>query len=135
MRRPRAGFTLIESCAAAALLAASLAIVVGLLTSVARQRQAAERHAKALIVADNLLQRLTGEPYAAITTDRADELRQEANRGEALPNSTVAIKVVEDTGPPVGKRIEVDVTWPATGDRTIRRHQVATWVYKAKGNP
>ena len=132
MKRARTGFTLIESCAAAALLAATLAMVVALLTSVARQRQAAERHAKALIVADNLLERLTGEPYESITADRADELLQAAEVLEMLPDGAVAIKVAEENKPPARKRIEVDVTWPSAGSRTTAKHQVATWVYRAE---
>ena len=133
MRRSRKGFTMIESCAAAAILAAALAIAVGLLTSVARQRQGASRHAQAVVIADNLLQRLTSEPFAAITPDRAEEIRREAV-AEIAPDGDLAIHVTDVTGSPAARRIEVDVTWRAGGTAPYRHHTVATWVYQREAS-
>ncbi|HVA45202.1 MAG TPA: hypothetical protein VNH11_02350 [Pirellulales bacterium] len=129
MRRSRSGFTLVESCAAAALLAAALTIVVALLTSVARQRQSAGLHAKAVVAADNLLERLTAGAYDSITPQRADELRQASKIAEQLPDGTVALRVAAIDGSPPGKRIEVDVHW-RSGSRGASRHRVATWVFR-----
>jgi type II secretory pathway pseudopilin PulG len=129
MRRPREGFTMIESCAAAAILAAALAIAVGLLTSVARQRQGASRHARAVVIADNLLQRLTNEPYRALTADRADEIRRQAV-SEMLPDGDMAVRITDVSDSLPGKQIEVDVTWRAGGTAPYRHHTVATWVYE-----
>lgn len=133
MRRPREGFTMIESCAAAAILAAALAIAVGLLTSVARQRQGASRHAQAVVIADNLLQRLTNEPYAALTADRADEIRRQAV-SEMLPDGDLTVQISDVSGSPAGKRIEVDVTWRAGGTAPSRHHAVATWMYQREAS-
>ncbi|HQU45407.1 MAG: hypothetical protein B7Z73_14285 [Planctomycetia bacterium 21-64-5] len=129
MRRSRSGFTLVESCAAAALLAAALTIVVALLTSVARQRQSAGLHAKAVVAADNLLERLTAGPYDSITPQRADELRQASKIAEQLPDGTVALRVAAIDGSPPGKRIEVDVHW-RSGSGGASRQRVATWVFR-----
>ncbi|MGH7192720.1 MAG: hypothetical protein ACREJM_04200, partial [Candidatus Saccharimonadales bacterium] len=71
-RSLRQGFTVIECCAAAAMLLATLTVVASLLTTVARQRQTATWQARAIIEADNLLERLTAEPYAALTPGRIE---------------------------------------------------------------
>jgi prepilin-type N-terminal cleavage/methylation domain-containing protein len=134
MRRSRQGFTLIESCAAAAILAAALSVAVGLLTSVARQRQGASRHAQAVIVADNLLERLTSEPYEALTAERADEVRRQSEIAGLLPNGEVQIRLGEASGSPPAKRIEVDVIWRTTGTGSPSHHNVATWVYGREAN-
>jgi type II secretory pathway pseudopilin PulG len=131
MRPSRHGFTLIESCAAAAMLAVALGVLVALLTSVVRQRQGAARHAQAMIVADNLLERLTAEPYAAITAERAEVLRLASNVAELLPQGRAEIKITDAAGRPDGKRIEVEVSWRATDNGPPSKHQVATWVYEA----
>lgn len=127
----RRGFTLIESCAAAALLAAVLGIAVALLTSIARQRQSASLHAKAIIIADNLLERLTAEPFDAITADRANELQQASSLRELLPDGMAAITVTDVDGPPPGKRIEVKLEWQARAGGAPSQYTVATWVFRA----
>jgi Tfp pilus assembly protein PilV len=129
MRRSRYGFTVIESCAAAAVLAAALTVVVSLLISVVRQREGATCHAQAVILADNLLERLTTESYEAITTERAELVRQAANVDDLLPQGDAAMRVSDVTGPPAGKRIEVEVSWRAGSNGPLSRHQVVTWVY------
>ena len=132
MRPSRSGFTLIESCAAAALLAAALAIAASLLSSVARQRRSATLHATAAIAADNLLERITGESFAAITPELAGELGQRSNIADLLPDGAVEITVNPVVGPPPGKRIEVELTWRTSGSGPPARHAIATWVFQAK---
>lgn len=132
MSRARRGFTLIESCAAAALLGAAFVAAVSLLSAVARQRQAAVLHARAIVAADNLLERLTYIPYEEITPGRADELRQASKIAEILPNGVVAMEIAGEAGSPPGKRIEVEVTWRTAGKGQPARHCLATWVYRAE---
>lgn len=132
MKRTRAGFTMVECCAAATVLLAALVLAVGLLTGVARQRQAASAHAQAIVVADNLLERITGEPYSRVAAERADEWRRESNVDELLTDGAASIDVSDEAGSPPGKRIAVEVTWRATPTGPLSRHQVATWVYRRK---
>ena len=124
---------MVECCAAAALLAATLAIVVSLLSAVLRQRNAASLHAKALIAADNLLERITSEPYESMTAESVAEFGSASNVAEMLPDGVVEIKVSEESGSPSGKRIEVEIAWRTTGAQPSSRHRVATWVYRAEG--
>jgi Tfp pilus assembly protein PilV len=133
MRTSRSGFTLIESCVASALLVAALAAVVGLLAAVARQRQGASCHAQAVIIADNLLEQLTAEPYDALTPERADEIQRAANAVELIPGGDAAIRLSDASGSLVAKRIEVEVTWRLSGTAPPSHHAVATWLYRREG--
>ncbi|HWB07675.1 MAG TPA: hypothetical protein VG826_00420 [Pirellulales bacterium] len=134
MRRSRHGFTVLECCAAAAVLGVALTMVVALLTSLVRQREGATRHAQAVILADNLLERLTAEPYEAITAERAELVRQTANVADLFPHGEAAIRLSDVAGPLAGKRIEVELSWQAGRDAPASRHHVATWVYAGIGS-
>lgn len=133
MRTSRTGFTLIESCVASALLVAALTTVVALLASVARQRHGASCHAQAVVIADNLLERLTAEPYDALTFERADEIQQAANMTELIPGGEAVVRVSAASGSLAAKRIEVEVTWRISQTAPPARHAVATWVYRREG--
>jgi Tfp pilus assembly protein PilV len=129
----RAGFTLIESCSAAALLIAALSLAVALLTGVARQRQAASLHAQAVLTADNLLERITAEPYESITSEHAEQLLRDQHLSEVLPESEAKIDISTEGGPPPGKRIIVEIAWQPRAGGPAARHRVASWVYRAEG--
>lgn len=127
----RSGFTVIECCAASALLAAALTAVVTLLTSVARQRQAAGWQAQAVIEADNLLERLTAEPYDELTEEiAAMDVRDSV--AERLPNVAVEARIVEEAG---RKRLEVSISWRGPHSEQARRHRLVTWVHAQEGQP
>ena len=132
MSRSRRAFTMVESCVAAVLLAAALGTVVGLLTSVARQRQAASLHAQAVLTADNLLERLTDGPYDSITSEAAEELTQTSAAAGELSDGAVQIRVADEQGTPPRKRIELEVAWRSGGGRASR-HRVATWIFAKEG--
>lgn len=133
MKHPRAAFTLIESCAAAALLVAALSLAVALLTSVARQRGAAGLHAQAVLTADNLLERIMAGPYESLTKEHAAELLREQDLAETLPGGEAKIDVATESGSPARKNIVVEVSWQATPGGPPSRHAVATWVFRREG--
>ncbi|HVX11348.1 MAG TPA: hypothetical protein VHC22_09225 [Pirellulales bacterium] len=135
MKRSRAGFTMIECCAAVAILTATLTLVVALLTSLARQRQAVREHAQAVLAADNLMERVTSEPYDNISTERGDELGRAADLENLLPGGTAKVDVAPEAGSPSGKRVVVAVTWRRSATGPLSRHQVATIVYRAGAEP
>lgn len=134
MSRARQGFTVVESCVAAALLTAALAIAVAMLTSVARQRQAAGRHARALLAADNLLTRIAAEPYASLTGERAAEICRQSPDGQALSPSSASVEVVS-SGSLTGKKITVGVDWQPGGKGPPARQRLVTWVFPAEERP
>lgn len=131
----RQGFTVIECCAAAAMLLATLTVVVSLLTTVARQRQIARCHAQALLEADNLLERLTAEPYAELTSERVEAMNLDSHIAERLPQGAVEVRVDEEAGPPERKRIAIEITWRHPRSDQQQRQRLATWVYSQESRP
>ena len=118
---------MIELCAAAALLAVALSAVVSTLAVVARQRRGAELHARALEEADNLLERLTAEPWEAITPERIVQLGFDQLVADALPEGELRIDVVTPADAPATKRIDLAVAWrPAVGKAT-NQVRLTTW--------
>lgn len=134
-RTRRTGFTVIECCAAAAMLVATLTVVVSLLTAVARKRQTTTWQALAIVEADNLLERLTVEQYAALTSEHVEAMDLGSRIAERLPQGTVAVRVEQQAGPPERKCIEVEVAWQPPRTDQPRRHRVVTWVYAQQGRP
>lgn len=134
-RTRRTGFTVIECCAAAAMLVATLTVVMTLSAAVARKRQTATWQALAIVEADNLLERLTVEPYADLTSERVVAMDLGSRLAERLPQGTVAVRVDEQAGPPERKRIQVELAWQPPRTDQPRRHRVVTWVYAQQGRP
>lgn len=134
-RSRRQGFTVIECCAAAAMLLATLTVVVGLLSTVARQRQTARWHARALLETDNILERLTAEPYAELTSERVEAMNLDSQIAERLPQGAVEVRIDEEAGPPERKRIAVEITWRHPRSDQQQRYRLATWIYAQEGQP
>jgi Tfp pilus assembly protein PilV len=127
-RRIRRGTTIIELCVAAALLAAALSVVVSMLGVVARQRRSAELRARALEEADNLLERLTAEPWESITPEQIANLGLAAKVAESLPDGELRIDVTSAPERSTTKRIDLSVAWrPAVG-RPANHVRLTTWV-------
>jgi len=125
---------MIELCVATAMLAVALSVVVTLLGAVARQRRAADLHARALEEADNLLERLTAEPWDAITPERMAELGFAAKVADALPEGELRIDMTSPSDAPATKRIDLAVGWRAAVGQSIHRVRLTTWVER-RGAP
>jgi hypothetical protein len=123
---------MIELCVAAAMLAAALSVVVTMLGAVARQRRAAELHARALEEADNLLERLTAEPWEAITPERIAELGFAAKIADSLPEGELRIDMTSPSDAPATRRIDLAVGWRAAVGQSVHRLHLTTWVERRR---
>jgi Tfp pilus assembly protein PilV len=122
---------LIELCVAAALLAAALSAAVTVLGMVARQRRGAELRAQAIEQADNVLERLTAEPWDAITPQRVDAWGLSAKVAAALPDGELSVEMSSPLTNVTTKRIDISVAWsPAGGD--IQRVRLTTFAEQRK---
>jgi hypothetical protein len=66
----RRAFTIVELCAAAAMLTAALSLALATLGAMAKQRQAADLRQHAMEMAENVLERATNVPWRELTTER-----------------------------------------------------------------
>lgn len=104
-RPRRRGSLLVELSAALVILAVVLGLCVQWLAVSARERREGERRAWALQEAQNVLERLDGQPNAPDPVDL--RLRVES----ALPAGRLEIDRVADPGPPMLTRVQVCIRW------------------------
>jgi hypothetical protein len=113
---------MIELFVSVAMLAASLATVATMSSAIARQRYGSELRLLALEEADNVLERLTAEPWEAISTKRADDLGLAEAVASMLPDGELKLRVGSPQDRPTAKRIDVTIAWRIAGRRDQRVH-------------
>lgn len=124
------GMTLVELCAACSLLAVAIPLTVAALGAVAQQRRGLELRQRAIETADNLLERMTSERWEDLSSDRLAEVKELAQTDSGLPDAELKIALVEQSGPPVSKRIEVELSWRPGAARVRQQVQLSGWVFR-----
>lgn len=133
VRGRRAGFTLAELMVALILIGAATGITLPLIAAQSRVRLNLERRRMALAEAENLLERMSGIPYARLTPELVRELKLSAAAQQALPSGEAHCQVVEETTAPLGKRLEVEIRWDAGPGKKSPPCRLVTWVYALPG--
>jgi hypothetical protein len=92
-----------------------------------------------VLEADNLLARLTAEPYESLTSQRAAEICEQSPPGEMLVETSATVELVSADSASgkklAGKKITVAIDWRTSGQGPPARHQVATWVFPSEARP
>ncbi|MGQ0635709.1 MAG: type IV pilus modification PilV family protein [Planctomycetaceae bacterium] len=129
MRRPRAGFTLVELTIAALLLGAIFVSVIPVLGLITRDRREAERRQLALIAAENLLDRLAALPYSDLTVERVARYRLPETVAGQLPEAALRCDVSADDDSQSAKRISVELRWQKGASATSPPMRLTAWVF------
>ncbi len=129
----RRAFTIVELCAAAAMLTAALSLALATLSAMAKQRQAAELRQHAMEMAENVLERSTNVPWRELTTERLARLGAETNAERQLPEGQLELGLTEQSGPPAAKRIALELSWRPGATKDRRTLRLATWIYRQGG--
>lgn len=130
----RRAFTLVETCAAGAMLALALSLTLATIGAMKRQQRTAEWRLQAVEIAENVLERTTSEHWSELTPQRVAELQQEARADELLPDGELQLTLKEQAGPPAGKRIGLELSWRPGRAKDRRRLRLATWVFRQGGD-
>lgn len=125
----RRGSSLVEICVAAAMLAAGLSAVVATLGSVAHGRRAAEQRQIAIEEAENVLERLTAEPWADLSVERIEQLQTTSHIGTRLPAGQLTVKLVTTPGAPDARRLDVEIRWRKSPGGSAAPVRLTTWIY------
>ncbi len=133
-RRPgRRAYLLIETVAAAILVAGILTATLSLLGWLAVERRSAERRGWALQEASNALERVAAQPFAEIEEDRARSLIALSDGArEVLPEARLQVRVV-----PVGdglKRVSVELRWKGRAGRDEPPVRLTCWAGEAEAS-
>lgn len=129
-RRQRRGLTMVELCAACGLLAVAIPLTVAALGAAAKQRHSIELRQQAIETADNLLERLTAEPWEQLSDDRLNVIKDSISDEQVPPGGELQLRLVEDSGPPAAKRIDVELSWQPSATRVRQRVRLSGWVFR-----
>ena len=133
VQRTRRAFTLVETCAAGAMLTLTLSLTLATIGAMKRQQRAAEWRLQAVEIAENLLERATSERWRELTARRLAQLQTEARADELLPDGELQLTLEEQAGPPPGKRIGLELSWRPGRAKDRRRVRLTTWVFRQGG--
>lgn len=132
MTTKRSGFSLMETFAAVALLAAAGAICVQMLVAGASARRAADQRLFASREAANVMERLMAAPRDRLTPEAVENLALRDEAIDALPDATLAVAIdpSTDDGPPA-TRVTLMLTWKTRAGTTARPVRLVAWHYGA----
>ena len=123
----RRGFTLVELTLTVVLLTVAMTTVVQVLGWVATERRAIERRQWAIQEVANLMERLTAEPYDAVTADSARTLALSGSTAAKLPEPELTIEVAEARGE--AKRLAIRLTWRNRAGLRETPVRLTAWIY------
>ncbi|HUY91371.1 MAG TPA: hypothetical protein VMV10_21715 [Pirellulales bacterium] len=127
---------MVELCATCALLATAIPLTVAALGAVAQQRSGVELRQRAIETADNLLERLSAEPWDRLSPDRLAEFALAAAAEQALPDGELKLALARfprrpgPPGEPAAKRIDLELSWRASAARVRNRVRLSGWVFR-----
>jgi Tfp pilus assembly protein PilV len=128
-RRHTQGFLLMEVMAAVFLFGVALTVAVQLMAWVGAEQRSAARRRWATQEAQNVLERLTAAPFAALTPGGIASLNLGERAERTLPAGRMDVQVNEQTGPPASKRLTVAIRWKDRAGRDVPPVRLAAWVY------
>lgn len=129
----RRAFTLVETCASGAMLAAAISLTLATIGAMTRQQRTLEVRQQAIELAENVLERAAGEPWAGLTPERLAQLQADARAEELLPEGKLDLALDEQAGPPAGKRIALQLSWRPGAAKDRRVLRLTTWVFRQGG--
>ncbi len=132
--RRRSAFTLLELIVTCVLLGILFTVMVPLLASTARQRQASDRRLVALTHAANVLERWTAREYVDLAAGATESVPLPEDVLHLLPQGQAEVAVADEPDGPPARRIAVTIRWQ---DRhgPARPVRLTGWVFRAGASP
>jgi hypothetical protein len=136
-RPPRRGALLFEMAIAAAMLAVAMAMTVKVLGYAGRERRAADQRQRAIVEVANAMERITAEPFDAVTAERARRLSISPASAGSLPGAELAVEVSEESPGPgrSAKRIAVRLRWKGRSGEWEAPVRLVTWIERGRPSP
>jgi Tfp pilus assembly protein PilV len=132
LTKRRKGFGLIEMAVTGVLIAVAMTVTVQVVGWIALERKAVERRERALLEAENLLERIVSYPYDELTTEKVKRFSILTASASFLrgPNLNVTVTPFEDA--PVRKKIAVEIRWLDRSGRSEAPVRLVAWAYQRK---
>jgi prepilin-type N-terminal cleavage/methylation domain-containing protein len=127
MNTTRKGFTILETIAALALLAAGSVFTVEVLATCASHRSASRQLVAAQLEAANVAERVALVPYEKLTESAVQEWKVSPTLLEQLPQAKLSIAISPSSADELAqKRVAIKIEWPAA-DETSTGVNLTTW--------
>ena len=135
MPRRRRGSLLIDLGASVLLLAIAMTLVVQLIGWVARERREADHRQRALVVAENTLERIEALAYDTLADTASKVALEDGKPDEAIPGARVEVVVADASGDVPAKRVAVIVHAPDRSGAERELARLTTWVHRGEARP
>jgi Tfp pilus assembly protein PilE len=126
----RRGMMLIELVVAGALLGTLLVVCLQLISVAAARRRAADQQQYALLELGNIMERVTAQPWAALTPARVAQEKLSPSAERVLPGAELNIEVSTMASEPNAKRVKVAIRWQDRSGQLGAPLTIATWRYR-----
>lgn len=128
--RPR-GTTVLEITIALALLGAAASVFAQLHLAAARQQRSAEKRAAAHQTLANWMELSSQVPFADVAPENLTKLAPLDPLQLHMPSVEPVAEVFDETGEPSGKRVTLELRWPAADGVSQESVQLTAWRYEA----
>jgi Tfp pilus assembly protein PilV len=131
-RAGRRGMTIFEVAVSAVVLGAAVTTAAQLVQWSVSLHQVALKKRCALEAATTVLDRLSTQPWSAITPESAKNTALPAEVKNFLHDPQLTVSVAEEKANlPRGKRIAVEISWAKRDGKHTQRVQLTTWVFRS----
>jgi hypothetical protein len=119
---------------ATVMLTIAMALTIKVLSYAGQQRRAADQRQRAIVEAANAMERITAEPFDAVTAERARRLSRSPASAGSLPGAELAVEVSEESPGPgrSAKRIAVRLRWKGRSGEWEAPVHLVTWIERRR---
>ncbi len=95
-----------------------------------RLHRATRWRAAALAEADNLMERVTAQPWNDLEPEKLAPFTLSDDFRSAVPNAALQLSVEPSAERPESRRISVEIAWPGPTGGAVRPVRLTSWVYR-----
>jgi len=126
-RLPSRGISVLEVSMALLVISFAVGGLLQILTIAASQRRATEVRRLALEEVANQAEQITLIPWDELTVGRLGALKPGEQLLAAAPSARLAATQIAEAGPPVAKRIHLEVQWTTPAGDSVQPVQLTVW--------
>lgn len=131
-KRYQAGFTVLEVTLAMTVLLAASVLLSQFLIAAKLQRRVGDQRRLALEELSNRMERVLAAKWEDVTVDIVEKQPLSPLAKETLPAAELKAIVSDEPGPPVGKKIRLEISWEQ-GEGRISPISLTAWRFREQG--
>jgi Tfp pilus assembly protein PilV len=126
----RSGFGLIEMTIAGVLIVVAMTVTVQIVGSIALERKAVERRERALLEAENVLERIVARPWNELTNESLSKSQLSSTTAGFLRSPTLKASVASFDDAPARKKVLVEIRWLDRSGHSEAPVRLVAWTYR-----